>query len=139
MGQFPQHIVVGGLTVGGRELIPPIGIMQRPNYDSLAPEIKEWLIDIKLRHKEISSLSARLAAVAMVLSEILSHETTEVPKGLDSTIPVEGLVVIGRNKIMPQDKRRFFILNSTRHVKLITYDELLEKLEILIQTLESLV
>jgi len=84
--------------------------MQRPNYDSLAPEIKEWLIDIKLRHKEISSLSARLAAVAMVLSEILSHETTEVPKALDSTIPVEGLVVIGRNKIMPQDKRRFFIL-----------------------------
>ena len=61
------------------------------------------------------------------------------PKGLDATIPVEGLVVIGRNRdLTDQDKRRLLHLNNTRDVKLITYDGLLEKLEILIQNLESL-
>ena len=64
---------------------------------------------------------------------------TEVPKGFDPTIPVEGLVVIGRShKLSEKDKRRLLHLNSTRDVKVITYDELLEKLEVLIQHLESL-
>jgi hypothetical protein len=229
VGEFPRHVVVGDVTVGGSELIPPIGIVQRPNYDLLPPQIKDWLIDIRLHHKEISSSSAWLAAVAMVLSEMLSKEAIDekeiheflaqypiivdphgssmkselklggqyrvdlaiqytldekklllielehprasiftakgrprshvthaiqqvedwlqwwrehpkdVPKGFDSTIPVQGLVVIGRNKnLTERDKRRLLHLNSTRDVKLITYDELLEKLEILIQNLESL-
>lgn len=63
----------------------------------------------------------------------------EIPDGLDASIPVEGLVVVGRNNdLSDQDKLRLLHLNSTRDVKLITYGELLEKLEVLIQNLESL-
>jgi hypothetical protein len=229
VGEFPADVVVEDVTLGGPELIPPLRIMQTPDYDSLAPEIKEWLIDARLHRKETSPVAATLAAVAMVLSEILFNDATDekqiheflsqypviidphgssmrselrlgseyrvdlaiqynlddkklllielehpnvpiftakgrprahvthalqqvedwlqwwrehpndVPQGLDPAIPVEGLVVIGRNKdLSEQDKRRLLHLNSTRDVKLITYDELLEKLEVLIQNLETL-
>jgi hypothetical protein len=229
MGKFPKKLAIGTITTGGPELIPPLRIMQRENYDSLPPEIKLWLIDARLQHKKVSHLSATLAATAMVLSKILSEAGTDekrihrflaqnplivdaygtsirselrlgdqyrvdlaiqynlddkrlllielehpkapiftkkgrprshvthalqqvedwlqwwrehpddVPSGLDPSIPIEGLVVIGRNRdLTEQDKRRLLHLNSTRDVTLITYDQLLEKIEILIQNLESL-
>jgi hypothetical protein len=229
LGEFPAGIAMGDVTVGGPELIPPVRIIQGDNYDSLTPEIKEWLIDSRLQHKATSPVAATLSAVAMVLSEILSESSTDekrihkflaqypiivdahgssmmselrlgneyrvdlaiqynlddkrlllielehpraslftakgrprshvthalqqvedwlrwwrehpndVPKGLDPTIPIEGLVVIGRNKSLKEpDTRRLLHLNKNREVKLITYDELLEKLEVLIQNLESL-
>jgi hypothetical protein len=63
----------------------------------------------------------------------------DVPTGFDPSIPIEGLVVIGRNTdLTSQDRRRLLHLNSTRHVKLITYDELFAKFETLIQNLEAI-
>ncbi len=61
-----------------------------------------------------------------------------VPKPLDSSIPVDGLVVIGRSEGMDEDtKRRLLHLNNNRKVKVITYDDLLEQIKALITNLED--
>jgi hypothetical protein len=63
----------------------------------------------------------------------------EIPRALDSSIPPQGLVVIGRNVDLSEgDKRRLVHLNSNRLVKVITYDDLLNRIEALIQSLEAL-
>ena len=63
----------------------------------------------------------------------------EIPKALDSSIPPQGLIVIGRNiDLDEKDKRRLVHLNSNRLVKVITYDDLLTRIEALIQSLVSL-
>lgn len=63
----------------------------------------------------------------------------DIPKALDSSIPPQGLVVIGRNiDLDDKGKRRLVHLNNNRLVKVITYDDLLNRIEALIQSLESL-
>ncbi|MCG9967419.1 DUF4263 domain-containing protein [Pelotomaculum terephthalicicum JT] len=63
---------------------------------------------------------------------------SEIPKPLDSSMPAEGLVVIGRSFNMDEDaKRRLLNLNHNRKVKAITYDDLLDRLRNLIGALES--
>lgn len=63
---------------------------------------------------------------------------SQVPQPLDSSIPVDGLVVIGRSEGMDEDtKRRLLHLNSHRKVKVITYDDLLEQIKALITNLED--
>lgn len=66
------------------------------------------------------------------------HENPgNVPQGLDSTIQPHGLVVIGRsNKLDQKTKKRLLSLNSNRKVQLLTYDDLLDRLENLISNLE---
>lgn len=62
----------------------------------------------------------------------------ELPHEIDANIPPEGLVVIGRRLSMPDDeKRRLLHLNANRKVKVITYDDLAERLELLIASLSS--
>lgn len=57
---------------------------------------------------------------------------------LDTSIHPEGLVVMGRSKDLTEDERkRLLHLNSNRRVKIITYDDLLDKLESLILNLET--
>lgn len=61
----------------------------------------------------------------------------KVPHPLDSSLPVEGLVVIGRSINMSEDdKKRLLHLNHNRRVKVITYDDLLNQIESLIRNLE---
>jgi hypothetical protein len=63
---------------------------------------------------------------------------TEVPLGLDGSIPVEGLVVVGRSAHMAEaDKRRLLSLNHTRQVQGVTYDDLLDRIRSLIANLEN--
>lgn len=60
------------------------------------------------------------------------------PKAFDSFVKPQGLVVIGRNiNFNEADKTRLISLNSNRHVKVITYDDLLDKIESLIENLEA--
>jgi hypothetical protein len=62
----------------------------------------------------------------------------EVPSPLDGSLPAEGLVVIGRSIDLDEDdKRRLLNLNHNRKVKVITYDDLLERLMNLIRQLEG--
>jgi hypothetical protein len=62
----------------------------------------------------------------------------KVPMPLDGSVPAEGLVVIGRSIDLDEDdKRRLLNLNHNRKVKVITYDDLLERLMNLIKLLES--
>jgi len=67
------------------------------------------------------------------------HENPlKVPTPLDSSVPAEGLVVIGRSIDLDEDaKRRLLNLNHNRKVKVITYDDLLERLMNLIKLLEG--
>jgi hypothetical protein len=67
----------------------------------------------------------------------LEHPTN-IPAALDGSIPPDGLVVIGRNISMDErSKRRLVHLNHNRRVKLITYDDLLDRIEALIERLEA--
>jgi len=65
------------------------------------------------------------------------HEyPTELPHEIDASILPEGLVVIGRSIAMTNDqKKRLQHLNANRKVKVITYDDLAERLERLITNL----
>jgi hypothetical protein len=63
---------------------------------------------------------------------------TKIPPQFDPTVPVEGLVVIGRSVAMEDDAtRRLLALNHNRLVKVITYDGLLERVKCLIERLET--
>lgn len=63
---------------------------------------------------------------------------SRAPEGLDPALHPEGLVVIGRSRDLdPAEKERLYHLNQTRHVQVVTYDDLLEKLETLILNLEG--
>lgn len=66
------------------------------------------------------------------------HENPhKVPMPLDGSVPAEGLVVIGRSINLNEDaKRRLLHLNHNRNVKVITYDDLLQRLMNLIKLLE---
>jgi hypothetical protein len=67
----------------------------------------------------------------------LREHPHQAPSQLDTSVPVEGLVVIGRNRnLTPDERSRLLHLNGTRKVKLITYDELLDRIEMLIQNVE---
>ncbi|MDC0679697.1 Shedu anti-phage system protein SduA domain-containing protein [Sorangium atrum] len=63
---------------------------------------------------------------------------SDVPASFDSSFPVQGMVVIGRNAGMDsQTRRRLLHLNAGRAVKLITYDELLDRLQAMIGSIKS--
>jgi hypothetical protein len=54
----------------------------------------------------------------------------EIPKTLDPTIVPNGIVILGRSRhLSSDDRRRLLSLNANRRVQLITYDELVERLE----------
>jgi hypothetical protein len=58
---------------------------------------------------------------------------SEVPEPFDASIPIEGLVVVGRSRdLSDDDQRRLLHINSGQRVKIVTYDDLLERLEQLI-------
>jgi Domain of unknown function (DUF4263) len=62
----------------------------------------------------------------------------KIPHPFDPSVPVEGLVVIGRSVQMDDDSRRRLLnLNHNRLVKVITYDDLLERVKNLIANVES--
>ena len=229
LGNYPENLVDHPNIVGGAELIPPLVIRHTGNYDSLTPELKNWLIDQRLKNKERSGVVTQLYLLFIQLSILVadasvqekqlheflinnpisfdsygscmmsevrlgreyridlviqyklddkqmllveleranlpiftksgrfrSHVThavqqvedwlqwwrehpNEIPKALDSSIPPQGLVVIGRNiDLDEKDKKRLANINSNRLVKVITYDDLLNRIEALIQSLESL-
>lgn len=63
----------------------------------------------------------------------------QIPKGLNESAVPKGAVVAGRSKNMDQNtRRRLTHLNLNRNVKVITYDDLLIRLEGLIRQLERL-
>jgi hypothetical protein len=62
---------------------------------------------------------------------------SEVPEPFDASLPVTGYVVVGRSSdLSEEDRRRLAHLNEGRRVKVITYDDLLERLERLIASIE---
>jgi hypothetical protein len=228
IGAVPARVLTRPIRQGGAELIPPVHIRHEPNYTSLAPALKDWLVDQRLRHRDLPDGVSTLYALVMVLSEMIHSESTKekqlhkflidnsvaldaygsglmsevklgrkysvdliiqyrthdkqillveleranwrmftkkgrlrapvthaiqqvedwlrwwhehpdkIPKGLDGSIPPQGLVVIGRNKELgSDDRKRLLHLNNNRRVKVITYDDLLDRLEALILTLEA--
>jgi hypothetical protein len=228
LGNFPKNLLKQRIKTGGAELLPPLRIRSVSNYDSLSPELKNWMLDERLKSKEGSEVVSELYVLFMSLSLMISdpsvkerqlhdfllnHPITldpygtcimsevrlgnkyridlviqykldekrillvelekaslpifnkagrlrahvthaiqqvedwlqwwrehpnEIPKALDSSIPPQGLVVIGRNiNLDEQAKKRLLHLNGNRLVKVITYDDLLSRIEALIQSLES--
>ena len=62
----------------------------------------------------------------------------QIPQPLDSSLPIEGLVVIGRSFNMSENERKILVHNNqNRLVKVITYDDLLSRIEALIHNLEN--
>ena len=61
-----------------------------------------------------------------------------MPSWLKGEYTAEGLVVIGRsNQLSDEQKEALFNINSNRVVKIVTYDDLLERLNRLIASLEG--
>ncbi|WP_170065452.1 Shedu immune nuclease family protein [Abditibacterium utsteinense] len=61
-----------------------------------------------------------------------------VPKPFDCRLPVEGLVVIGRSiDLTDEEKRRLLHRNSHSKIKILTYDDLLDRIEELIHKFQS--
>jgi|SRR5215218_1429616 len=68
----------------------------------------------------------------------IREHTSGLPDGLDASLPMEGLVVIGRSIDMSEDdKRRLLHLNHNRKISVITYDDLLDRIKNLIINLET--
>jgi len=64
---------------------------------------------------------------------------TKLPAHLDGSIHPDGLVVVGRSHNLDDDtKKRLLHLNHNRRVKVITYDDLLERLNNLIENIEAM-
>ncbi|MDX2256874.1 MAG: DUF4263 domain-containing protein [Pseudanabaenaceae cyanobacterium bins.39] len=62
----------------------------------------------------------------------------QIPQPLDSSLPMEGLVVIGRSLNMSENDKKILLHNNqNRLVKVITYDDLLSRIEALIYNLED--
>jgi hypothetical protein len=228
IGAVPVGVLTNPIREGGAELISPVHIRQQPNYASLTPDLKDWLVGQRLKHRDLPDGVSTLYALVMVLSEMIHSESTKekelhkflidnsvaldaygsglmsevnlgrkysvdliiqyrthdrqillveleranwpiftkngrlrapvthaiqqvedwlrwwhehpdkIPKGLDGSIPPQGLVVIGRNKDLgSDDRKRLLHLNNNRRVKVITYDDLLDRLEALILSLET--
>ncbi len=58
----------------------------------------------------------------------------QVPRPFDASIPLEGCVIIGRNRDWSDEARkRLLHLNENRKIKVLTYDDLLDKLDRLIE------
>jgi hypothetical protein len=229
LGSYPTEIVEEQIMVGGKELLPLVGVEPRPEHSSLSPELQDWMLEKKLKTKSRSEVVSNLYFLFMGLNELISNPHTKErkihdfiinnptcfdvygsriksevwlgkkyridlaiqykldekkiqlveleranqeiftekgrlrayathaiqqvedwlqwwhenpndrPKDFDSSILPEGLVVLGRNKnLSDDDKRRLVHLNSTRKVKLITYDDLLDRIESLIENLEEM-
>ena len=227
MGPFPKGVATP-IKVGGTELIPPVTVAHHDDYSALPPELKDFLMESRLKEKPVSEAVLRLYSHYLRLSSLIqdtrtkekqlhefllknpialdpyglrieaevqlgqdyrvdlviqyaftdkrlllieleraslpiftkkgrpraqvTHATqqvedwlrwwkenpSKVPAPLDSSIPAEGLVVIGRNVNMDEDaKRRLLNLNHNRRVKVITYDDLLDRVENLIINLEK--
>jgi Domain of unknown function (DUF4263) len=229
LGKYPKEIVEGQIIVGGKELLPLVGVEVRPKHSSLSPELQDWMIEKKLKRKSRSEVTSNLYFLFMGLNELISNPHTKErkihdfiinnptcfdvygsrikselwlgkkyrvdlaiqykldekkiqlveleranqeiftekgrlrayathaiqqvedwlqwwhenpndrPKDFDSSILPEGLVVLGKSKnLSDEDKKRLTHLNSTRKVKLITYDDLLDRIEALIENLEAM-
>lgn len=68
----------------------------------------------------------------------LRENPKRLPFPLDGSAPADGLVVIGQSVDFDDDtKRRLLSLNHDRKVKVITYDDLLDRLMSLIRLLEN--
>lgn len=60
----------------------------------------------------------------------------DIPKHLDPTISPAGVVVIGRSRFLSEDdKRRLLSLNMNRRIQLITYDDLISRIEFYVATM----
>ena len=61
-----------------------------------------------------------------------------IPLRCDQTITPEGAVVIGRSSVLsPAQKERLLHLNQNRHVKVLTYDDLLDRIKNMIDLLDK--
>lgn len=59
-----------------------------------------------------------------------TDKNNRVPKELDGSLPTEGLVVVGRSiNLSDRNKKRLLNINNNRKVKIITYDDLLDRLQ----------
>lgn len=87
----------------------------------------------RLRHKVVHAAQQ----VDDWIAEI-RRNASGMPSWLDRSYTPEGVVVIGRSSDLTETQRELlFQINSNRLVKVITYDDLLERLKRLINTLEN--
>ena len=103
------------------------------------------LVELEMDNAPIFNKKGRLRSAVVHASQQIEDwigairaNDPRMPDWLKETYAVEGLVVIGRSTTLDDDARKtLFNLNSNRVVKIITYDDLLERLNRLIATLDQ--
>jgi len=141
-----HHPVV--LDAYGNQIISEVRLGDSYRIDLV---IQQKLNNCRLILVELESPKAKLftkngrprAEVTHALQQVedwlrwLRENPDRAPNGLDPRLPVHGLVVIGRgDALSEEDHFRLLNLNANRQIQLITYDDLLSKLEALIINLE---
>jgi hypothetical protein len=68
-----------------------------------------------------------------------ARNPADIPQGIDNGVHPHGLVVAGRKQALTEDEQLLLLhLNQNRHVQLLTYDDLLDRLEDMIRNIEAL-
>lgn len=112
-------------------------------YEQLDKRV--WLIELERHDEEIFKKSNRLRhkinhAVQQVEDWIRSirEGVKPIPEWLDRSFIPEGAVVVGRRRDLTSEQvEALFNINSNRAVKIITYDDLLERLKRLIEMISK--
>jgi hypothetical protein len=66
------------------------------------------------------------------------EHSAEVPPPFDASVPLSGAVVVGRSRdLSVDDRKRLLHINDGRRVKILTYDDLLDRIDRVIAMTES--
>jgi len=114
-------------------------VLQYPTADR-----RTLLVELEAPGKELFTRAGRIKApITHALQQVedwlrwWEENPTDIPAGLDRGVPPDGLVIAGRNRLLSEEeKRRLVHLNQNRRVKLLTYDDLLDRLEEMIRNME---
>jgi hypothetical protein len=137
------------LDVYGGEVLSEVSLGGQYRIDLVlqyrTAERKIALVELESPRKPLFTKSGRLRAeITHAIQQVedwlrwWKEHPAEVPGSLDSAVTPSGMVIVGRKSGLSEDEiRRIVHLNETRDVKLLTYDDLLDRLEAMIASVES--
>jgi hypothetical protein len=142
---FVRHPVA--LDAYGLKLVSEVALGRRYRIDLVVQHglmhEQVQLIELESPSAQIFTKSGRLRAKVVHACQQIDdwlrwwrENPGSVPSPFDSSISPEGLVVVGRKPSLDEDAiSRLIHLNSTRRIKVVTYDDLLDRIEYLIRSL----
>jgi hypothetical protein len=142
--EYPQIIDPGGVAlVSEVKLGRDYRVDLAAQYDDSAR--RTMLVELERSDLDLFTKKGRFRAhVTHAIQQVQDwmrwwrENPAEVPEPFDSSVPPEGLVVIGRSEALSVEERtRLAHLNSGASVKVVTFDDLAQRLETIIVSLSK--